>query len=566
LAQAGRVAWPMAVLQEDPTGDGGVQADLANERPARPAAEGQEAAAEKDEDDLSDESWDEYDCDDDYWDHDRLPRDSRQQPPRCGVADAATARHAVLQRLQARINFDALPQNAAGMGHAARNSAVASERKAAASKNYGLTRDTRATVDQVLDPRTLLVLSKFLKNGVFEAIHGCISTGKEANVYYAVAPGGLERAVKVYKTSILVFKDRARYVEGEYRFRHGYCKSNPRKMVAQWAEKEMRNLKRLRAAGLNCPEVMELRQNVLVMQFIGEDGDAAPRLKDVTFLSPDEWLRLYIQCAVSMRRMMQEGKLVHGDLSEFNMLYHAGDLYIIDVSQSVECDHPHALDFLKRDCVNVNNFFSKRTGCHPVSVKRLFDFVVTKELPGAAPGPECEAEAFEALLDAAAEGPDDADKVDDEVFVQTWIPSNLDQFADGAYIEREIKRRDRGEEVLYERLLAAPSRCSAEAPEEDGDADGGAGACADARPSPREQPAAPEVAEDAGGGDAEEASSSDEDGEEAESTRKKGDGHKPEGMSKAEWKALVKAERADARKDKVPKALKKKFRKKAANR
>ncbi|CAK0807980.1 unnamed protein product [Prorocentrum cordatum] len=398
----------MAVLQEDPTGDGGVQADLANERPARPAAEGQEAAAEKDEDDLSDESWDEYDCDDDYWDHDRLPRDSRQQPPRCGVADAATARHAVLQRLQARINFDALPQNAAGMGHAARNSAVASERKAAASKNYGLTRDTRATVDQVLDPRTLLVLSKFLKNGVFEAIHGCISTGKEANVYYAVAPGGLERAVKVYKTSILVFKDRARYVEGEYRFRHGYCKSNPRKMVAQWAEKEMRNLKRFHwDCRLVLAQVMELRQNVLVMQFIGEDGDAAPRLKDVTFLSPDEWLRLYIQCAVSMRRMMQEGKLVHGDLSEFNMLYHAGDLYIIDVSQSVECDHPHALDFLKRDCVNVNNFFSKRTGCHPVSVKRLFDFVVTKELPGAAPGPECEAEAFEALLDAAAEAMSD---------------------------------------------------------------------------------------------------------------------------------------------------------------
>ncbi|CAK0807973.1 unnamed protein product [Prorocentrum cordatum] len=126
-----------------------------------------------------------------------------------------------------------------------------------------------------------------------------------------------------------------------------------------------------------------------------------------------------------------------------------------------------------------------------------------------------------------------ATPVDDEVFVQTWIPSNLDQFADGAYIEREIKRRDRGEEVLYERLLAAPSRCSAEAPEA-------------VRTQRRQQL---EVAEDAGGGDAEEASSSDEDGEEAESTRKKGDGHKPEGMSKAEWKALVKAERADARKD-----------------
>ena len=49
---------------------------------------------------------------------------------------------------------------------------------------------------------------------------------------------------QVYKTSILVFKDRDKYVSGEFRFRHGYCKSNPRKMVRTWAEKEMRNLSR----------------------------------------------------------------------------------------------------------------------------------------------------------------------------------------------------------------------------------------------------------------------------------------------------------------------------------
>merc|ERR1719333_484529 len=103
----------------------------------------------------------------------------------------------------------------------------------------------------------MLVLSKFLKRGLFTEIYGCISTGKEANVYYAKAPG-VERAVKVYKTSILVFKDRARYVEGEYRFRNGYAKGNPRKMVAQWAEKEMRNLRRLKACGVNCPEVIEV--------------------------------------------------------------------------------------------------------------------------------------------------------------------------------------------------------------------------------------------------------------------------------------------------------------------
>ena len=55
----------------------------------------------------------------------------------------------------------------------------------------------------------------------------------------------LEFAVKIFKTSILIFKDRERYVNGEFRFRKGHCKGNPRKKVKLWAEKEVRNLKRI---------------------------------------------------------------------------------------------------------------------------------------------------------------------------------------------------------------------------------------------------------------------------------------------------------------------------------
>ena len=70
-----------------------------------------------------------------------------------------------------------------------------------------------------------------------------------------------------------------RYVSGDFRFRNGYCRSNPRKMVTMWAEKEFRNLNRLEAAGIRCPKPVFLRQHVLVMEFIGADGVAAPRLK-----------------------------------------------------------------------------------------------------------------------------------------------------------------------------------------------------------------------------------------------------------------------------------------------
>lgn len=120
-------------------------------------------------------------------------------------------------------------------------------------------KNDRATVEQVLDPRTLVVLDKLINNEKLDSIHGCVSTGKEANVYHAegrckefttleMVPEGdkpLEFAVKIFKTSILIFKDRERYVSGEFRFRSGHCKGNPRKMVKQWAEKETRNLKRI---------------------------------------------------------------------------------------------------------------------------------------------------------------------------------------------------------------------------------------------------------------------------------------------------------------------------------
>lgn len=242
----------------------------------------------------------------------------------------------------------------------------------------GRTRNTekadRATVEQAIDPRTRMVLFKMLNRGVFHDINGCISTGKEANVYHATKADGQELAVKVYKTSVLVFKDRERYVQGDYRFRHGYCKHNPRKMVKTWAEKEMRNLMRVKAAGIRCPTPLLLRLHVLVMGFIGKAGWAAPRLKDAA-LSEDKLRECYVEIITTMRTLYQKCKLVHGDLSEYNILYFEGHLYIIDVSQSVDLDHPSALEFLKEDCLHVSDFFRKH-GIAVMTVKELFDFVV----------------------------------------------------------------------------------------------------------------------------------------------------------------------------------------------
>jgi len=118
----------------------------------------------------------------------------------------------------------------------------------------------RATTDQVLDSRTRMILYKLINRGDISEVSGAISTGKEANVYNAIArPNGVteQRAVKVYKTRILTFKDRERYVTGDHRFQKG-VKGNSRKMVQMWAEKEYRNLRRIHEAKIPCPEPMVL--------------------------------------------------------------------------------------------------------------------------------------------------------------------------------------------------------------------------------------------------------------------------------------------------------------------
>jgi RIO kinase 1 len=268
------------------------------------------------------------------------------------------------------------------LSHSVANSVAKMEVLETHKRTLNQGRDDRATMEQVLDPRTRMILFKLLSRGFLEKVDGCLSTGKEANVYYAKAgkqkPTAAESmtseakststdntaepeervvteyAIKIYKTSILVFKDRDKYVSGEHRWRKGYCKSNPRKMVKVWAEKEMRNYRRIYQAGIPTPQPVLLKSHVLLMEFLGQDGWPSPRLKDVT-LSEKRLREAYVQTVKIMRHMYHRCKLVHGDLSEYNLLWHDNQVYVIDVSQSVETDHPSALDFLRKDAANVND-------------------------------------------------------------------------------------------------------------------------------------------------------------------------------------------------------------------
>ncbi|KAL3869725.1 hypothetical protein ACJMK2_042374 [Sinanodonta woodiana] len=423
-----------------------------------------------------------------------------------------------------------------------------------ANRYRGKDKSDRATVEQVLDPRTRMILFKLLNRGIITDINGCISTGKEANVYHATGKNGEDIAIKVYKTSILVFKDRDKYVTGEFRFRHGYCKHNPRKMVRTWAEKEMRNLIRINQAGIPCPEPILLRSHVLVMGFIGTEGLPAPLLKD-SEISESKARELYLQCVNILRSLYHECHLIHADLSEFNLLYHEGQVYVIDVSQSVEHDHPQALEFLRNDCSNITDYFCKK-GVSTLSIKELFDFVtditITKE--------NLDDYLDKVMALTAMRSPEDVseqDKIDEEVFKNSYIPRTLDQVIN---FERDFEKAKKGEtsEILYQIVTGLRSDLTGAQQQPALLAnDNAAGKDRDGEAS--------DTDEEGDSDDDDETDENSDDGSESD-PEKQDDKSKPfldrqkheSPNSKKERKKLVKEAQREKRKNKVPKHLKKK--------
>ncbi|XP_052860599.1 serine/threonine-protein kinase RIO1 [Anopheles cruzii] len=375
-----------------------------------------------------------------------------------------------------RINVEKYEGPASLPGHA-KNTLIETQRKADGERLRSKDKQDRATAEQVMDPRTRMILFKLLNRAMITEINGCISTGKEANVYHATSAAGMDYAIKIFKTSILTFKDRDKYVTGEYRFRHGYSKHNPRKMVRTWAEKEMRNLVRMKKCELPVPEPILLRSHVLVMEFIGRDGWPAPKLKDVE-LSTSKARQLYRDAVEMMWTMYNRCRLVHADLSEFNLLYHEGQIVIIDVSQSVEHEHPHALEFLRKDCANVTDFFRKR-GVSTMTVKELFDFITDATITGETVE-QCLGRISDRIANRSFDEFTEQQKLDEAVFRQVFIPKTLHDVYDA---ERDVFEKQT-EELVYGTItgLATGTPGSGKASsgeEEDSDSDSDDGSAAE---------------------------------------------------------------------------------------
>ncbi len=189
---------------------------------------------------------------------------------------------------------------------------------------------------------------------------GVVSAGKEARVYRAIGRDGTEYAVKIYLTATAEFrKSIYKYLLGDPRFQNVDV-SNTKKLFAAWARKEFRNLKRMYEAGVSVPRPYLVYQNIIVMEFIGRNGLRAPLLHEIqNELGIDEAEEVYWQVIDNYKRIYCCAKLVHADMSEYNIMLLDNKVYIIDVAQAVSLEHPNASDFLRNDARNISRFFSK---------------------------------------------------------------------------------------------------------------------------------------------------------------------------------------------------------------
>ncbi len=229
-------------------------------------------------------------------------------------------------------------------------------------------------LEEVFDRSTLMVIYDFMNRGAIGEIHGVISAGKESRVYWAKDQEGNELAIKIYLTLSAEFrKGMLRYIEGDPRFRG--VKQDTRSLIFTWARKEFRNLTQAVHAGVRVPKPLAVRNNVLIMEFIGKDGVGAPLLREQPPKDPN---KVYETLLVYVRRLYRKAELVHGDLSEYNVMTWKGRLVLFDVSQAVSTSHPMAEFLLRRDLNNINRFFS-RLGVRVRSTDECYKEIVVRD-------------------------------------------------------------------------------------------------------------------------------------------------------------------------------------------
>jgi len=226
-------------------------------------------------------------------------------------------------------------------------------------------------LEEVFDRSTLMTIYDLLNKGTIDEIYGVVKAGKEARIYWGKDPNGKELAIKIYLMASAEFKKgMLPYIEGDPRFTR--IRRDTRSLIYAWAQKEFKNLQRANEVRVRVPKPIDVEHNVLIMEFIGENGVSAPLMKEVSLKSPQ---RVYRRLLTYVKRLYQKAGLVHSDLSEYNVMIWRDEPVLFDVSQAVPLEHPMADQFLRRDLENLHRYFKKQN-VDAISVEEMHRRVV----------------------------------------------------------------------------------------------------------------------------------------------------------------------------------------------
>ena len=235
-----------------------------------------------------------------------------------------------------------------------------------------ITREKFKVYEGVFDESTLNILENMKRKKYFDELGKPIKTGKEGDVYFAYKDSE-PRALKMYRITSASFRKLAVYIQRDFRFKT--IKGNLRKVMLAWSQKEFRNLLICHKANMSVPFAYKQIQNVILMEYI--DGGM---LKDVFLEDPQDFFDQLIE---QMYLMKNVAFLVHGDLSEFNILVRDQTPVIIDLGQAMgiknEEDFKNVYDLYQRDVNNVVNYFNKKYEL-AVDVNQVFEILDRKEI------------------------------------------------------------------------------------------------------------------------------------------------------------------------------------------
>ncbi|MEM3154464.1 MAG: serine protein kinase RIO [Candidatus Woesearchaeota archaeon] len=212
-------------------------------------------------------------------------------------------------------------------------------------------REEFKTLKNVFDLFTEKNIFKLISQGYIDGLHSPLSIGKESNVFTA-KKGSETRIVKIYRLQTCDFNRMYDYLKADPRY--AGVSSKRRDVIFAWAHREYRNLLKAREAEVRVPTPYAVLQNILVMEFIG-DEQAAKKLKD----SPPENAEAFFKDVIEQIKKLYKAGLVHADLSGFNILNYHEKPVLIDMSQATPLDNPNSAEFLKRDVHNICKLFQK---------------------------------------------------------------------------------------------------------------------------------------------------------------------------------------------------------------